>query len=688
LSDLPESGIWSVYIRRVHSWFAANTNQDGTLAWFSTSRMSIIDFNGNTPSSSTSNNHTSTKRASATITAQENANLRDWWVSFIITPTDEQASGKVMKPIHISGIAHDSTSVGKHPRNYTITPTMILAVLSQAMEVIKTRPIALHFWPALYGAFRMQSVHSLISAFESYPDFPSDFDLYAMELQDPPPHIQNSATCYIDPRTKLVARNHNSVIESNLSDFEVQLYQTLDRAQDDRWEGSVSATAKCMTQTTEISQLNLRRLFKASSLFHDTCSGVLAPNLYHWNKIKVMVETFTDDDGTIIQPKTWILMVKSTSEGDQPLLCFFNSIHDFNLATGKGDARTQIEMTSLLFNPPQEISFLLLDHILELGLQVPNDSCTYPHWCRTKCSFDDIRKSTLKKQARYPPKLEDMPSLAFATMAIAKLATNPSYNHHNFLDNYDHKVNTEIQLKVDGSGSREGPMKLVNVRLKFDDSVRYIERPSSSSTSSTSPSFNDRFNKSNGDSNGDSNGNTEKSNDNVRDSQSTTSGSTTNNEQPRFNASSRPSSKKNHGRNSGTRNNSKKNKGKKNRKSTSNSENNGTASYNESTIRRKNNESQHTRVKKEPKKKVSSEFISVGDYPISPRYYIRVGMYHVLRLVLPILWIIIKHALLAICVPLSFILKAITIFLENFLIMTNTPFAQDSNEGRSKKSRR
>jgi hypothetical protein len=382
-SSIPVSSVgeWRVYIRRANMWFEVDK--------------------------------TKKKRTSP--------KYRCWWVSFILVQPEGVGSNMV------SCMVRDNEAVAKDASDSPITPNMFLASLCLAMEKVKSKPSGLLFWPALNGAFRARSMQSLVEQLK--PMVASDYSLKCMAVMQPDQEdIPGSCTtiCLFDrndPEGIMFTRGNSAIaqlLESRLGDAEARYNKSMNYVR--------SEFVPCLTHNLlELSIANLRFLFRASALYHDARPWDLISNS---KPLTIRVPDLVDGGPM----KTWYIVVAGHGSWDGRGLYFYKSWNNLLISSSREKrAGRNLDQTVLQYYDRTQVPFQTLTHIEELGLDIStNDGAdgetAYPCWYWTSTFASDIIDSNPDFARTYfntPPKLEDTPSLALATMAVAKFVTDP-----------------------------------------------------------------------------------------------------------------------------------------------------------------------------------------------------------------------------------------------------------------------
>jgi len=216
--SIPLGGVWRVYIRRLNWWFGTE----------------LVKKKKNSP----------------------RATFRSWWVSFILVPLQRENDNA--RPTIVSGWVQDDLAVTKDPTNHPLTPSMFMAVLSEAIDVLKSRPRRLVFWPAAGGAFRLRSIHSLMEKLR--PMVPKDFNLEALKAIEPSRENVPDSCCLsaltlledrLDPDVELFLANDSSIVKKVEHHLE-EIEDRINRSNKHRVPGIV--------EKLKISILDLRRV--------------------------------------------------------------------------------------------------------------------------------------------------------------------------------------------------------------------------------------------------------------------------------------------------------------------------------------------------------------------------------------------------------------------------------------------
>jgi hypothetical protein len=375
-------GEWRVYIRRANMWFEMGK--------------------------------TKKKRTSS--------KYRCWLVSFILVHWTPEGVGSNM----VSCMAHDHKAMANDASNSPITPNLFLASLCLAMEKFKSKPSGLLFWPALNGAFRARSMQSLVEQLK--PMVANDYSLKCMALVQPDREdMSDSCTkiCLSDrnnPEGIMFTRGNSAIarlLESRLVGAEDRLNKSMEYVRSD--------FVPCLTHNLELSIANLRVLFRASALYHDARPWELISN---FKPLTIRVPDLVGGGPA----KTWYVIVAGNGSWDGRGLYFYKSWNDL-LISGSRERRRgrKLDQTVLQYFNRTQTPFQTLTHIEELGLDIStNDGAdgetTYPCWFWTTTFGSDICDTNPAFTRTYhntPPKLEDIPSLALATMVVAKFVTDP-----------------------------------------------------------------------------------------------------------------------------------------------------------------------------------------------------------------------------------------------------------------------
>ena len=396
-SSIPVSrvGEWRVYIRRANMWFKKGK---------------------------TKKKHSSPK-------------YRSWWVSFIFVHwTPEGVDYNTL-----SCILHDDEAGANDASDSPITPNLFLASLCLAIEKVKSKPLGLLFWPALNGAFRARSMQSLVEQLK--PLVASDYSLKCMAVMQPDQEdISNSCTKIClwsdsndsegiifgrgDSEGILFGRGDSAIarsLESRLGDAEAKWTKSMKYVR--------SEFVPCLTQNLELSIADLRFLFRASALYHDARPWELISN---FKPLTIRVPDLVSGGPM----ETWYIIVAGNGSWDGRGLYFYKSWNDL-LISGSRESRAgrKLDQTVLQYYDRTQTPFQTLNHIEELGLDIStNDGVdgetAYPCWFWTTTFASDLRDSNpdfdfTRIYHNTPPKLEDITSLALATMAVTKFVTDP-----------------------------------------------------------------------------------------------------------------------------------------------------------------------------------------------------------------------------------------------------------------------
>lgn len=372
-------GAWKVYIRRANMWFDLHkTKKKGVSSLF-----------------------------------------RCWWVSFILIHNTPKGLGVEMA----SCMVQDEQSLAKDARDSPLTPGLFLAAFCRAMEKFNSKPTGLVFWPALLGAFRAQSIHSLVEKLE--PVIASECSLKCLPGLEP--DQENLPNSCVKLRVRGIEDTEVTLFggdDCNIPHFLESKLASVEAIADDK-SRCRSAYVPCLTQNLELSIADLRRLFRASALYHDARPWELISNL---NPIAVRVPDAIGGGPM----KTLYVAVSGNGSWDARGLHFYKSMSDLKICGGGKKLGIEIEQIDLQYYKRTWAPFQTLTHIDELGLDMSiNDGVdgerAYPCWFSSTtlpCERHDIPDCVLTMH-NAPPKLEDIPTVTLVTMAIAKLVTDP-----------------------------------------------------------------------------------------------------------------------------------------------------------------------------------------------------------------------------------------------------------------------
>ena len=207
-----------------------------------------------------------------------------------------------------------------------------------------------------------------------------------------------------------------------------------------------------------------QQLFKASKIFHDARPWELISN---WYPLIVTVPDLFDHDNEGMTKsvqemaavpvgsgptRTFVVVVAGNGSWDGRGLHFFKSWHDMLTAACGAPRRPDFASDSLQYMSRAGTPFRTLNHIEELGLEVSTNGGTvddaYPNWFHH--TLDPSMSNFLAEGVTMytnPPRLEDIPAMAVATMAITKFANNPRFCQAN--SKGVQFISTPVQIEID-----------------------------------------------------------------------------------------------------------------------------------------------------------------------------------------------------------------------------------------------